>query len=458
MNRREWKKARLTDTQLKRRKITVTAVSVSVLLIAALIVVFLFIRKDPVPNTGDWAESAAEEPATAGTSDAEISDAGLVDKAETDGIKTDPPGIWETDTDSSDEEEDPDLKFDPKAWKKEHTKVYGVYLTGPVAGSERLSEILDLIDNSELNAVVLDIKNDEGNITFKMESGTPADIDACVGYIRDMEALMKTFDEHNIYTIARIACFKDPVLASKRPELALVSTDGRAVTDGEGLAWVNPCSEDVWEYLIEIAEICADLGFDEIQYDYVRFPVGDTAENADYGTELTAADKHIYIEGFLKKASERLHEKNTPVTADVFGTVIGNPVDVEMVGQDYRALAECVDVLCPMVYPSHYGNNVFGLPVPDAAPYDTVYAALTDSADELSDIPEEDRAVIRPWLQAFTATWISGHISYGPEEIYEQIRAVEDAGYDEWILWNAKNNYPESVNYSEYVASMVEKE
>lgn len=114
---------------------------------------------------------------------------------------------------------------------------------------------------------------------------------------------------------------------------------------------------------------------------------------------------------------------------------------MEQVGQDYVELGRVVDVLCPMVYPSHYGNHVFGLSVPDAQPYETVLAALEGSVEELSQVPEEERAKVRPWLQAFTATWVEGHISYEGKQIREQIQAVYDAGYREWILWNASNRY-----------------
>ena len=138
---------------------------------------------------------------------------------------------------------------------------------------------------------------------------------------------------------------------------------------------------------------------------------------------------------------EKLHEKGIVVTADVFGTIIGNDVDIERVGQDYTALAGTVDVLSPMVYPSHYGTGVYGYRVPDAEPYGTVLAALNDSAEELLALEEADRAIVRPWLQAFTATWVDGHISYGGEQIRQQIQAVYDAGYEEWILWNSRNHY-----------------
>ena len=129
------------------------------------------------------------------------------------------------------------------------------------------------------------------------------------------------------------------------------------------------------------------------------------------------------------------------VTAVVFGTIIGSETDVQTVGQDYTALGQTVDAISPMVYPSHYANGVFGLKVPDAHPYEAVSAAMQGSAEELQSIPEAERAVVRPWLQAFTATWVPGHISYNGTQIREQIQAVYDAGYEEWILWNATNRY-----------------
>lgn len=130
------------------------------------------------------------------------------------------------------------------------------------------------------------------------------------------------------------------------------------------------------------------------------------------------------------------------VGADVFGTVIDNEIDQEYTGQDYRALGSTVDVLSPMIYPSHYRNGVYGLSVPDAYPYETILYALEASSEELEPVKEEDRAIVRPWLQSFTATWVPGHITYGGEEIKKQIQAVYDAGYEEWILWNAANRYP----------------
>lgn len=331
------------------------------------------------------------------------------------------------------------------------TKVKGIYVTGPRAGSEGMEDLIRLVDETELNAMVIDVKNDEGNITFRLTNEEIArnipvldqisEMGAGVRYIRDIQALMQKLKEHDIYTIARIVCFKDPCLAEARPELALTKPDGEPVTDANGLAWVNPYQQEVWEYLTELAEMAADLGFDEIQYDYVRFPVGSDADAADYGVDMCTYPKQQAIQDFLSYAGERLHEKECVITADVFGTIIGSETDVQTVGQNYTVLGQTVDVISPMVYPSHYGNGVFGLKVPDANPYETVLAAMQGSREALQEIPEAERAVVRPWLQAFTATWVQGHISYNGTQIREQIQAVYDAGYVEWILWNATNRY-----------------
>lgn len=325
--------------------------------------------------------------------------------------------------------------------REDRIKVRGIYVSGPMAGSAGMENLIDLVDSTELNAVVIDVKNDEGNITYQMDLQTAQEMGACINYISDMEGLMAELKEHNIYTIARIVCFKDPYLAEHNPQLALKKADGSNLTDAYGLTWVNPYNEEVWEYLTDVALAAADMGFDEIQYDYVRFPIGNEAETADYGVDIQSYPKEQAIMNFLDYATERLHEKGIPVTADVFGTIIGSAIDVEQVGQDYVGLGSTVDVLCPMIYPSHYGKGVFGFDVPDAHPYDTVYAALMASKNELAGIADDDRAVVRPWLQAFTATWVSGHITYGGNEIREQIQAVYDAGYEEWILWNASNRY-----------------
>lgn len=319
-------------------------------------------------------------------------------------------------------------------------KVKGIYVTGPVAGSARMDELVALLDGTVLNTMVIDVKNDAGEITWKMETASVQEMGNGVPYIKDIDALMAVLKEHGIYTIARIVCFKDPVSAQAHEDQALKKPDGTLVTDGYGLAWIDPYDETYWKYLVEIAQAAAGAGFDEIQFDYVRFPIGSDADAAVYQEDMSVYTKEQAISGFLSYACQELHQQGIVVTADVFGTVIGSQTDIDRVGQDYARLGQIVDVLSPMVYPSHYGQGVFGYDVPDAHPYETVHEALLLSQEVLGD-GQATCAAVRPWLQAFTATWVDGHISYGEGQIREQVQAVYDAGYEEWILWNASCRY-----------------
>lgn len=344
------------------------------------------------------------------------------------------------------------------ATNPDRPKVKGIYVTGPMAGSSSLEQLIDLVDTTELNAMVIDVKNDAGEITFRPEQSSDLIREASVRYISDIQEVMTRLKDHGIYTIARIVCFKDQFLAENAPELALLKENGDYVTDGSDVAWVNPYSQKVWDYLLEVARMAAQAGFDEVQFDYVRFPLGADSGTARYGVDTESYTKQEAIRDFLKYMTENLKEDGVPVTADVFGTIIGNSVDVANVGQDYTALGETVAALCPMVYPSHYAAGVFGLEVPDAQPYETIYAAMMDSQEDLGEVSREQCAVVRPWLQAFTATWVKGHITYGGEQIRAQIQAVYDAGYEEWLLWNSSNRYSKYGLLSEDGVLQLEEE
>ena len=320
-------------------------------------------------------------------------------------------------------------------------KVKGIYVSGPVAGIDRMDELIALVDETELNAMVIDIKNDEGRITYKMQSEKVVEIEAGIRYIPDIEALVQKCKEKDIYLIARIVAFKDPYLAEKCPELAVKTKSGQVFKDKSGLAWVNPYEKEVWDYLIEVSREVAKLGFDEIQYDYIRFSTDLKSDELDFGPEAENKSKTDIISEFTRYACESLADMDVYVSADVYGTIIDNKVDQKIVGQDYVEMASYLDYICPMVYPSHYGNGVYGIDIPDAEPYKTVNAAMNAAAKELSVLSKEDRAINRVWIQSFTASWVNGHITYGPEQIREQIRGAYDAGFDEWILWNASVKY-----------------
>ncbi len=339
------------------------------------------------------------------------------------------------------EEQVEEVKIPMEEWREKHLKVKGIYVTAPVAGTEQMDDIIKLVDETELNAIVLDVKDDNGNITFPMDNDAVKDMDASYTYIEDINKFLKKLKKKDIYVIARIPCFKDPILAEKRPELALTAPDGTVVTDGSGNKWVDPCNEEVWKYISSLIDSCCELGFDEIQLDYVRFPVGKDAEKALSDKAADDANRQSYITEFLTMASEEAHKYDVPLAADVFGTIIKSQEDANHVGQDYVTLVSNLDIICPMIYPSHYGPGEFGLDVPDAKPYETIYGALEGSKTALASIPEGEGAIVRPWLQAFTATWVDGHITYDGDAIRKQIQAVNDIGYEEWILWNAKSSY-----------------
>ena len=413
-------------------------------------------------------------------------------------------------------------------------KVKGIYVSGPMAGTAGMDNLIALVDRTELNALVIDVKNDDGYLTCELDVPLAEQIGSEKHYIKDLPALVQTCKEKNIYLIARVVAFKDPILAEKMPEWSLHNSDGSIFRDKSGLAWVNPYRKEVWEYLASVGEAAIKAGFDEVQYDYVRFSTDSRMKQVDFGDSTKGRTKTEAISGFTLYASERIHAAGGRISADVYGVVIDSEEDQQIVGQNYVEMSRSLDAISPMIYPSHYGPYNYQIPVPDAQPYDTVLAAMqaskmvlagldpktgkkpvsadvsgndavdaaivggeavsgNNAADTAADsqstsgttavsgndavqnaenaqaadgaqvaedaaaktpaLSKEEiaqldpttgvQATVRPWLQDFTATWVKGHISYGPEEIRAQIQAVYDAGYEEWILWNAANRYTE---------------
>ncbi|MEG0987651.1 MAG: putative glycoside hydrolase, partial [Clostridium sp.] len=324
-------------------------------------------------------------------------------------------------------------------------KVKGIYVSAYVAGSENLMDaVIQNVDDTEINSIVIDFKDDDGRITTPIDIPVFNELEACKTYVRDMKGLVQKLKEHGIYVIARVVTFKDPYLAEKKPEWSLKRADGSLYRDKKGLAWVNPYKQEVWDYLIEVGNQAADIGFDEVQFDYIRFATDSTMKEVVFDeADTRGRSKTDIISEFTQFAYEKLTAKGLFVSADVFGAIIGSEEDAESVGQIYGELAGHLDYICPMIYPSHYGDGNFGLDHPDMHPYETILASLQKSREELAryKTEEQPQAIVRPWLQDFTASYLQHYIKYGDEEIREQIRAVQDAGYDEWILWSAANKY-----------------
>ena len=328
-------------------------------------------------------------------------------------------------------------------------KIRGIYITAnTVSLSKRLDDLIKLAKSSGINGFVIDVKQDEGNLSIEMPDYIKnMNSGANDNYlIKDFHAVMQKLKENGIYTIARIVSFKDNIYAKNHPN-SIISyrASGKAFTNSDGLIWISPHDRKMWEYNVAIAIEAAKVGFNEIQFDYVRFPAsngGKLDKELNYKNSKNET-KSETIQAYLKYAKEKLKDYSVYISADIYGQISSSSDDMAL-GQYYEAISNVVDYISPMTYPSHYINGYYGIKLPDASPYKTVYYSNRDSVARSNNI--ETPAIIRPWIQAFTAKWVRGHINYGPNEIKEQVRALKDLGIDEYILWSPTNSYERYLN------------
>jgi hypothetical protein len=241
-------------------------------------------------------------------------------------------------------------------------------------------------------------------------------------------------------------CFKDPVYSSKRADLAVKHSNGGVWRDNNKLTWLSPYNQESWKYIVDIAREALEKGFDEIQFDYVRFPNDGDKKAMNFGD--MSNKKYEAINDFLAYARKEL--PGAILSADVFGIICESPADTEDIGQNLEYVGRDIDYISPMVYPSHYAVgqtvNKITFNKPDFDPYGVVYNTLVKAKDRISKV-ENYKAIIRPYLQDFTAKWLGKgyYQTYGPEQVKQQIKAVVDSGLEEWILWDADNSYSESA-------------
>jgi hypothetical protein len=315
--------------------------------------------------------------------------------------------------------------FSPKAL---YLTVYGI-------GSKALrGGALALARDGQINALVIDLKGDRGFIPYPSavllaQKGGARSITT----IRDLKALATELHQAGIYAIARIVVFKDNPLATSRPDLAVKRADGSLFRDREGLAWVDPFQAEVRNYNIDIAVEAARAGFDEIQFDYVRFP--DVSQKLRFAQSPTEEMRVQAIDRFLAEARTRLIPYNVFLSVDIFGYVCWNTNDTG-IGQHLEHMVKLVDYLSPMVYPSGYKYGIPGCQQPVSHPYEIVHDTL-ENARRRANISSKR---FRPWLQAFK-DYAFDRRAFGPSEIAEQIRATDDFGSDGWMLWNPHNRY-----------------
>jgi len=337
------------------------------------------------------------------------------------------------------------LDQDSPDWElmKKRVKVKGIYMTGnTVAYKERFDKLIDLVKTTEINAVVIDVKDDTGLMTYSSSLPDVAFTGANRNVrIKDINAIMKLLRDNNIYAIARIVTFKDRTAGDKYANLAVKNISGGIWRDRHGMSWLNPYNRDSWDYIVDIAEEAAAIGFDEIQFDYVRFPTDGNVKIIDYGSSAKGKTKAEAIAEFLSYGRERLSQKGVVVSADVFGLVTTTKDDMN-IGQHLESIAGSVDVICPMVYPSHYGKGSYGVAEPDFEPYKIVNRSVMVAQQRINALNgAEPKTVLRPWLQDFTASYLPRYKKYGPAEVRAQIDATYDAGAEEWLLWNAGNKF-----------------
>lgn len=322
-------------------------------------------------------------------------------------------------------------------------QIRGLYLNAYAAGSRaRLSKLIAIADSTEINAFVIDVKDEKGvhyptEIELAKQLAQPGEIT-----IRNLKALVDTLHAHRIYTIARVVVFKDPVLSKAKPEWSIKQPSGELWRDKAGNTWVSAWDENVWEYNIQIAEEALDAGFDEIQFDYVRFPEPFPSLPKQVHVKANG-DRTDAIVAFLNKARPRIHAKRGVVAADVFGLSPNDPLDVQ-IGQQWERILNASDHVLPMVYPSHYlPTHLRGVPTPNKMPYETVFNSVGIGIMRRDRFIEEGGKPGRviPWLQAFSAPWVNRDYDYGPDQAAAQIKAVHDTGLEDWIFWHPGSKY-----------------
>ena len=323
--------------------------------------------------------------------------------------------------------------------------VRALYVNAWAAGSRsRMAELLRIADATEVNTFIVDIKESD---TFLSYDSTAIPLAKEIGAdqrpaTKWLPALVDSMTAHGIYSVARIVVFKDRMLAEKKPELAIRHTNGSLWRDKKGGAWVNPYDKRVWDYNIAIAREALDMGFSELQWDYVRFPdVTNTMRAVMTYPGSGGKTRPDNIRDFILYTKQQLRDYKVPVTADVFGLVTHAEGDVD-IGQHWETVIAAADAVLPMVYPSHYSTGHYGFKKPHAVPYQLIRVALTDAVQRTTFLRDSAKITvgeIRPWLEAMS---IRG-MTYGSAEVRAQIQATYDAGLKSWALWNPGSKYAE---------------
>lgn len=322
----------------------------------------------------------------------------------------------------------------------------GLFIEGWSIGNQNtLKHFIELANRTEINTYVTDVKEDDGYVSYSSN----------VKEVKDLKNWIPKFDpiptlnalhKNNIRVVGRVVCFKDPVMSVKRPDMALRNKNGELWKDNEGNTWLNPYNKKCWKYLVSIAKEAVKMGFDEIQFDYVRFTNNGDVSAIDFGN--TKLKKYEAINGFLDYARHKMPK--VVLSANVFGIICESEKDTEGIGQYLELVGKKMDYLSPMIYPFLYApgqivNNV-AFPKPDLDPYGVVFNATTKAKARI-DAVTNYKAKLRPYMQDSTEPSIGAgfYQTYGPVQVRQQIDAAYKAGAKGWLFWNSENNYSEAA-------------
>ncbi len=341
----------------------------------------------------------------------------------------------------------PDKKAPPPVTKKapeptvpsftEPKEVKGIYVTAwSAASKKKMEKLLGLLDRTELNAVVIDVR-DDGEMYWETGIDLADKSKANMKAVTKPKELMELLAKHKIWPIARIACFRDSYVPKHFPELAVQTEQGKVWTDHSRHTWLDPYNKKNWEYIAATVDFALKVGFPEIQLDYVRFPSEGRKlaqvfpAMKSWGKDLP--DKNDLIPQFSAYIRERVKKAKAVYSADLFGIISSGTAD-QGIGQTLAKLAESYDVICPMVYPSHFAKGEYNIKDPNRAPFEIITKSLGDYKKKIP------KARIRPWLQDFSLGY-----PYGAKEVQAQIKASRALGYNEFLLWNAGSKFTEAA-------------
>ncbi len=316
--------------------------------------------------------------------------------------------------------------------------VRALYVNAWAFGGSRFWDLVRLADSTEVNSFVIDVKDDTGYLTYRSEVPTAVQIGAN-GQLRsrDTQARLRALHARGIHAIARIVVAKDPLLAARKSAWSIQDKRGGLWRDRLNFAWVDAFNDSVWVYAADLAAEAVKMGFNEVQFDYVRFP-DEPRERMAYAifpSRRGEENSRQAVRRQLGLLRDRVRPLGVPFTIDVFGMTTNATADLG-IGQVWEDLVSTADVVLPMVYPSHYYHSIYGAARPNSEPYRVVKGALADGQRRARELGGST-AEIRPYLQAFSL----GHPRYTPDEVRAQIRAARDLGIESWVLWNPRSAY-----------------